>query len=59
MYKVHPFYEKDVFRLVTAVVKRKIKKPPNELEDYYSKELKDLLWLLLSQVYFLILNKLR
>jgi hypothetical protein len=48
---MHPFDERDVYRLVVSVAKRRMKKPPKELENYYSKELKDLLLLLLSQVY--------
>jgi hypothetical protein len=55
MYGMYPFSGKYDYSVVISIVQSKLKKPPNEREKYYSKDLKDILSLLLSHVYFYIL----
>jgi hypothetical protein len=53
---VYPFEEQNGFQLAASIVVRRIKEVPKESEGYYSKKLKFLLDILLSQVYvFLII----
>jgi hypothetical protein len=56
MYGIYPFEGRTSETLAVAIVKEKLKAPPEEMEKQYSKELKKILSQLLSQVCFSFLN---
>jgi hypothetical protein len=54
MYEIYPFEGNNMGTLAVAIVMGKIKTPPKEIQERYSEELKKILSLLLSQVYYFL-----
>jgi hypothetical protein len=54
MYGIYPFKGKTTATLAVAIATGRIKTPPKERQEEYSEELKKILSLLLSQVYYFL-----
>jgi hypothetical protein len=54
MYGIYPFEQTNLGTLAVAIATGKIKNPPKETQEKYSEDLRKILSLLLSQVYYFL-----
>jgi hypothetical protein len=53
MYRIYPFEANDMETLYVSITEGKMTVPPKKLQEQYSEGLKDIVSLLLSQVFFI------